>query len=79
VRWKQGGFGTGSLILADGRLLILSEQGELAVAEATLAGYREKARATLLRGPVRAQPALAEGRFYARDGARLGCWGLRRD
>jgi outer membrane protein assembly factor BamB len=79
VRWKQGGFGTGSLILADGHLLILGEQGDLVVAEATPAGYREKARATLLRGPVRAQPALAEGRFYARDGGRLGCWSLRRD
>ena len=49
----------------------------LVVAAADGAKYQEKARATVLDGPVRALPALADGRLYARDGKRLVCWKLK--
>src|SRR5262249_50227989 len=77
VHWSKGGFGCGSILAADGLLLVLSETGELVRVEPTPAGYREKARAAVLDGPVRAQPALSGGLLYARDGSKLVCWNLK--
>jgi outer membrane protein assembly factor BamB len=77
VCWTQESFGCGSIIVADGNLIILNEAGELVLAEATPAAYREKARASVLGSPTRAAPALANGRFYARDTRRLICLNLK--
>jgi outer membrane protein assembly factor BamB len=76
VRWSKKGFGCGSIILADGKLIVFSEDGDLVLVEPTPAAYREKARAKVLDGPVRAQPALANGLLYARDNKKLVCWKL---
>jgi len=65
-KWKQSGFAKGSLILADGHLVILSERGLLALAEATPAGYKEAARAQILQGKTWTMPSLADGRLYLR-------------
>jgi outer membrane protein assembly factor BamB len=78
VCWTRDGFGCGSLIAADGKLLVLSEDGDLVLVQPTPDGYREQGRAGLLKGPCRAPIALAGGRLYARDGQRLGCWDLRK-
>jgi outer membrane protein assembly factor BamB len=78
VRWSQEGFGCGSMILADGNLIVLSEGGELVLVEAKADKYREKARASVLTGPCRAHMALANGRLYARDDKKLVCWNLKR-
>jgi outer membrane protein assembly factor BamB len=77
VRWSKGGFGCASIIRADGQLIVLSEDGELVLVEPTPEAYREKARAAVLDGPVRAHPALSGGRLYARDGKKLVCWSLK--
>jgi outer membrane protein assembly factor BamB len=71
VRWTKEGFGCATLALADGKLLALSEHGELVAIDPTPAAYRELARTKVLDGPVRAAFALAGGRLYARDGKRL--------
>ena len=39
VKWAQGGLGTGSLMLADGKLLVLGEKGKLAIVEASPEKY----------------------------------------
>ncbi len=79
VRWEQRRFGCGSTVLADGHLFILTEGGDLVLAEATPKAYREKARARVFDSPpCRAPIALADGRLYARDGARLVCWNLKK-
>ena len=78
VRWTQEGFGCGSMILAGGHLLIVTEGGELVSAEASPAAYREKARAAVLSKPVRAQIALANGGLYARDGKKLICLDMKK-
>jgi hypothetical protein len=71
VRWSQPKFGATSLIAVDGGLLGLVESGDLIRFEASPAGYREKARATILSSPTRAAPALADGWLFARDGKTL--------
>jgi outer membrane protein assembly factor BamB len=57
----------GSLILADGKLIILTTEGELAIAEASPAAYRELARAQVLKGKCWTGPVLAGGRIYCRS------------
>jgi outer membrane protein assembly factor BamB len=78
VAWSAEGFGCGSLLLADGRLIILSEGGELVLVEPSAERYVEKARAAVLTGPCRAHLALADGRLYARDNKKLVCWNLKK-
>ncbi len=78
VKWEKKGFGTGSMILADGNLILMSENGELVLLAATPEKYDEKAKATVLASPVRAYMALANGRLYGRDNKKLVCWNLQK-
>lgn len=76
VRWTQDRFGCGSMLLADGKLFILTEEGDLVLAAATPEAYREQARAHVL-GPCRSPIALSGGNLYGRDTSRLVCWNVR--
>lgn len=67
VRWAKKGLGTGSLVLAGGRLVILSGRGELIVAQASTEGFRELARAKVLDGRCWTMPVLSRGRIYCRN------------
>ncbi|HPC95359.1 MAG TPA: PQQ-binding-like beta-propeller repeat protein [Sedimentisphaerales bacterium] len=69
IKWAQGGLGTGSLMLADGKLIVLGERGKLVIAEATPDGYKELASAEILDGKCWTVPVLANGRIYARNAA----------
>jgi len=77
VVWTKDRFGGGTLILAGDRLLVLTDQGELIAAPASPKGFEPTARARILDGTVRAYPALAGGRFYARSEKKLVCVDLR--
>jgi len=65
--WVQRGFGKGSLIAADGLLFILGDQGTLAVAEASPAGYKELGHMQALNGKSWTAPSLSDGRLYLRN------------
>jgi outer membrane protein assembly factor BamB len=67
VRWSTDRFGAGSVMLADGRLLIAHERGDLILAAATPKAFHQLARASVLSGTVRAFPALADGVLYLRN------------
>jgi outer membrane protein assembly factor BamB len=66
-KWVQRGYGKGSLILADGLLYILSDQGQLLLAEATPEGFHEKGRIQVLEGRTWTAPVLSHGRLYLRN------------
>lgn len=66
-KWKQSGFGKGSLILADGHLIVLSERGKLALVEATPTAYKEAASYQALDGKCWTMPTLANGKLYLRN------------
>jgi outer membrane protein assembly factor BamB len=66
-KWKESGFGKGSLILADGQLIVLGERGQLALVEATPTGYVEKARAQVMEGKTWTMPALSDGKLILRN------------
>lgn len=67
VAWDVPRFGAGSVLLAGDLLVVMRESGELVLAEASPEAFTPLARARLLRGTVRAYPALAGGRFYVRN------------
>lgn len=77
VCWTSPHAGCGSMILADGQLIILTEDGDLVLARATADQYDERARSTVLTRPCRSPLALADGRLYARDTQKLVCWSLK--
>lgn len=77
VKWSEAKFGVASLIAVDGGLLALTETGDLVGFDASPAGYKERARAAILKKPTRAAPALADGRLFARDGKTLVCVSLK--
>jgi len=66
-KWVQRGYGKGSLIAADGLLYVLSDQGQLILAEATPAGFQEKGRVKVMEGKTWVAPVLSHGRIYLRD------------
>lgn len=79
IAWDQKRFGCATMVFADGRLIVLTEAGDLVLVEATPQAYRELARAHVFNaGPCRAQIALANGKLYARDQKKLVCFNVAR-
>jgi outer membrane protein assembly factor BamB len=67
VRWSKRGLDTGSLMLADGKLIVMGERGDLAIVEATSEAFNLISRAKVLSGTCWTVPVLSHGRIYCRD------------
>jgi len=76
-KWKKSGFGRGSLMLADGHLVVLSERGQLLLVEATPAEYSEKAAAPVLEGKCWTMPTLVDGKLYVRNQKQIACLNIK--
>jgi hypothetical protein len=61
------GLGKGGLIVAGDKLLVLTERGELILANATPAAYQELARAQVMGGTCWTHPVLANGKIFCRN------------
>jgi outer membrane protein assembly factor BamB len=69
-KWRKRGLGQGALAAADGRLIVMSEKGELVILRATPEAYTELSRTPLMDGgSCWTTPTLAGGRIYCRNGA----------
>lgn len=68
VKWTDKVSGKGSLILADGKLIVLSERGELLVVNPSPEGFKPLARAQVVGGKCWSAPTLANGKIYVRTG-----------
>jgi outer membrane protein assembly factor BamB len=66
-KWSQADFGPGSLIIADGKLVMLNEKGELSIAPAVPDGFKVIARAKVLGGKCWTSPVLSDGKIYCRN------------
>lgn len=69
ARWTAPDLGLGTLILADGKLIALAENGTLLIAEAASDSYKLIAKAKILEGRSWSAPALANGRLFVRNAA----------
>jgi len=77
--WMTRDLRKGSLIVAGGKLVLLSETGKLAVAEATDRGYEALAQAQILSGRCWTTPVLSHGLLYARNAnGDMVCLDLRK-
>lgn len=72
-KWAQRGFGKGSLITADGHLIVLSDKGILALIEANPSAYVEKATAQVLKGKCWTVPTLSDAKLYVRNEKQILC------
>jgi len=70
-KWSEGSFGKGALMMTtDGRMIIMSDKGELAIAQADASGFKTIARAQILpRTKCWTVPVLANGKIYVRNAA----------
>ena len=75
--WSTQGFGYGTLLLADNKLLALKTDGELVMVEANTERYVELGRTRLFDTTTRALPALSRGLLFARDEQTLKCVNLK--
>jgi len=67
VKWKKRGLGKGSLMLADGKLIIMGDKGDLVIAEASPDSFQEISRAKVLSGLCWTVPVLSGGKLYCRN------------
>jgi outer membrane protein assembly factor BamB len=78
ILWTEESYPVANLIVADGKLVIVTDNGNLVLAVASPKAYRELGRAKLAPTETRALPALANGLLYVRDKSKLKCVDLRR-
>jgi outer membrane protein assembly factor BamB len=69
VKWEYPHVGAGGLIAADGKLIAMTERGEILVGPASPDAFKPTARAQVLGGKTWAPPVLANGRIYVRNAA----------
>ena len=65
--WRGRAGSKGSLIAADGHLIVLGDAGELSLVEATPEEFRKKSRVRVTRDRTWAVPALSDGVLYVRS------------
>lgn len=75
--WRQRGFNKGSLMFADGKLIVLGERGTLALVEASPEEYKELATLEIFDGRTWTVPTLAGGRLFLRNDQELICLSLK--
>ena len=67
-KWHERGLGLGTVSASDGRLIVMSEDGELIIASATPEGFQPRSRERVLdSGKCWTYPVLSGGRIYCRS------------
>ena len=78
--WSERGASKGSLLLADGRLYLRTEEGTVILIEPNRERYIERGRfeqPNRSREPAWPHPVIANGRLYLRDQDLLLCYDLK--
>ncbi len=71
--WDDGNYGSGQLVLADGKLVITAEKGFVALVKADPGEFTELARFAVFADRTWNMPALAGRRLYMRNHRELAC------
>ena len=67
LKWKGGRYGYGQLLLAGDHLIVLTEEGDVAVVKATPERHKELARFPAIEGKTWNHPTIAGGRLLVRN------------
>jgi outer membrane protein assembly factor BamB len=79
VAWRDRSVGKGSIVFADDRLYLYSEEGVVGLAEANPAGYREHGRFQINAGslPTWSHPIVANGKLFIREQDNIYAFDVR--
>lgn len=75
--WKKGRLGHGQMLFAEGNLIVLAEDGDLYLIEATPEAYKEISRTEALEGKTWNHLALAGGILVVRNDRQMAAFDLR--
>ena len=75
-KWKGGRYGNGQLVLLADQdaLLVLGEEGEIALVSATPERFVELAKVPALEGKTWNHPVVVRGKLYVRNGEEMACY-----
>ena len=79
VAWRDRSVGKGSLVFADDRLYLFSEEGTVGLAEANPTAYREHGRFKISSGnlPTWSHPVVSGGKLFLRDQDTIYAYDIR--
>ena len=77
LKWKGGRYGYGQVLLAGSNLIVLTEDGDLALVRATPERHQEITRFPVLEGKTWNVPALSGGYLLVRNLAEMAAFDLR--
>lgn len=80
VAWRDRSVGKGSVVFADSRLYLYSENGVVGLAEAVPDGYREHGRFEIKAGnlPTWSHPVVSNGTLFIRDQDTIYAYNVKR-
>jgi outer membrane protein assembly factor BamB len=78
LKWKGGRYGYGQVVLASGHLIVLTEEGELALVRADPRSHQEIARFPAIDGKTWNHPALSDGILLIRNIEEMAAFDLRK-
>jgi outer membrane protein assembly factor BamB len=76
LKWKGGRYGYGQVMLASGHLIVLTEQGELALVRADPKGHQEITRFSAIEGKTFNHPAMSDGILVIRNIEEMAAFDL---
>ena len=79
LKWKGGRYGAGQLVLASGHVIVLTEQGELALVRADPKSHQEITRFPAIEGKTWNHPAMSDGILLIRNIEEMAAFDLRSD
>jgi outer membrane protein assembly factor BamB len=77
-KWEEKSVKGGSLVLAEDKLVVLTEKGELVVADATASGFKPALRSHVLDKRCWVQPTISTGKIFVKNNVGdLECFELK--
>ena len=77
LKWKGGRYGYGQVMLAGDRLIVLAENGDVALVQATPERYDEVAKFSAITGKTWNHPVIADGRLLVRNLREMAAFDIR--
>ncbi|MBC8344235.1 MAG: PQQ-like beta-propeller repeat protein, partial [Bacteroidetes bacterium] len=76
-KWTKRGYGKGSLIMADDKLIVLSDKGKMVLVEASPEAFVELSSFQALNGKSWTAPSFSNGKVYLRNLTQMACYQLK--
>ncbi len=74
LKWKGGRYGYGQVLLASGHLIVLTEEGDVALVRAAPDRFQELSRFTALSGKTWNNPAISDGLLLVRNETEMAAF-----